>query len=286
MTKETAMEMREWSFDNNTTRFFMDEKGEMWTVAKDVCMALDYPSSSSVTNLVAKVPDQWKGTKRISTLGGEQELLCLSEQGLYFFLGRSDKPKALPYQMRVAGEIMPSIRKHGFYGTEATIDNFLADPDNFIKMMSEYKEERTKRLEAEAKASRLLIANEEQVKEIKNLAPKAKYCDEVLEAAGLMTITEIAKDLGIRSGHALNKFLLEKSVIFKQGSGKGSVYLPTAKYTQKGYFDYHTVTIQTKDGNKSKNHLKATQVGRKFITELWQSQFQKHPTIINENRAV
>ena len=47
---------------------------------------------------IMNVPEDWKGTKRIRTPGGEQEMLCLSEQGLYFFLGRSDKPKALPYE--------------------------------------------------------------------------------------------------------------------------------------------------------------------------------------------
>ena len=49
------------------------------------------------------------------TLGGTQELWCISEQGLYFFLNRSDKPKALPMQKWVAGEVLPSIRKTGNY---------------------------------------------------------------------------------------------------------------------------------------------------------------------------
>ena len=42
-------------------------------------------------------------------------MLCLSEQGVYFFLGRSDKPRALPYQMWIAGEVVPSIRETGSY---------------------------------------------------------------------------------------------------------------------------------------------------------------------------
>lgn len=42
-------------------------------------------------------------------------MLCLSEQGLYFFLGRSDKPAALPYQKWIASEVIPSIRKTGSY---------------------------------------------------------------------------------------------------------------------------------------------------------------------------
>lgn len=42
-------------------------------------------------------------------------MLTLSEQGLYFFLGRSDKPKALPFQKWLAGEVLPAIRKTGKY---------------------------------------------------------------------------------------------------------------------------------------------------------------------------
>lgn len=42
-------------------------------------------------------------------------MAVLSEHGLYFFLNRSDKPKALPFQKQVAGEILPSIRKTGRY---------------------------------------------------------------------------------------------------------------------------------------------------------------------------
>ena len=42
-------------------------------------------------------------------------MLSLSEQGLYFFLGRSDKASALPMQMWLAGEVLPSIRRTGGY---------------------------------------------------------------------------------------------------------------------------------------------------------------------------
>jgi hypothetical protein len=59
---------------------------------------LDY--SRFDTNLLSGVPGEWKGTKRIRTLGGEQEMWCLTEQGLYFFLARSDKPAALPFEPR------------------------------------------------------------------------------------------------------------------------------------------------------------------------------------------
>lgn len=101
---------------NFSVRTIKDEdNGEIWFVAKDVAQALEYTEWRS--NLMQSVPEIWKGTKRICTPGGEQEMLCLTEQGLYFFLGRSDKKAALPYQLWIAGDVVPSIRKHGMYAT-------------------------------------------------------------------------------------------------------------------------------------------------------------------------
>ena len=94
------------------------DNGEIWFVAKDIAEALEYKENSNPSRLVQSVPEMWKGVKRIHTLGGEQELLCLSEQGVYFFLGRSDKKKALPYQMWIAGDVVPSIRKTGNYSVK------------------------------------------------------------------------------------------------------------------------------------------------------------------------
>ncbi len=86
-------------------------------VAKDIATALEYPTSSisQIKNLIANVPEEWKGLKPIKTLGGSQNMVVLSEQGLYFFIGRSDKQKALPFQKWIAGEVLPSIRKTGSY---------------------------------------------------------------------------------------------------------------------------------------------------------------------------
>lgn len=94
-------------------RTIQDEQGEIWFVAKDVAEALEYTWSGT---RVSHVPQEWRGMTSVVTPSGTQEMITLSEQGLYFFLGRSDKPKALPYQKWIAGEVMPSIRKTGGYG--------------------------------------------------------------------------------------------------------------------------------------------------------------------------
>ncbi|BHH84351.1 BRO-N domain-containing protein [Desulforhopalus sp. 52FAK] len=85
--------------------------GEPWFVAKDIAVALGYAWNASKT--VGHVPPEWRGVETVSTDKGSQDLIVLSESGLFFFLNRSDKPKALPFQKWVNGEVLPTIRKTG-----------------------------------------------------------------------------------------------------------------------------------------------------------------------------
>lgn len=97
--------------------------GEPWWAAKDVAEVLGYSGitvSTAISTLVEKVPEEWRGRKPFSTSSGVHEIIALSEQGLYFFLARSDKPAALPFQKWVAGEVLPSIRKTGSYSVQKT----------------------------------------------------------------------------------------------------------------------------------------------------------------------
>jgi prophage antirepressor-like protein len=65
--------------------------GEIAFVAKDVLERLDI-DVSNVGAKIANVPDEWRGRHPIATPSGTQEMWVLTEQGLYFFLARSDKP--------------------------------------------------------------------------------------------------------------------------------------------------------------------------------------------------
>lgn len=101
-----------FEFDGRAIRVITDDDGTLHFVAMDAAEALGYNWQS---NVIAHVPADWKGVKRINTPGGMQSVSTLTEQGLYFFLGRSDKPKALPFQRWMAGDVLPSIRKTGAY---------------------------------------------------------------------------------------------------------------------------------------------------------------------------
>ena len=81
-----------------------------------------------------------------------RDMLCVSEQGLYFFIARSDKPKAIPFQKKIAGEILPSIRKHGAYMTPQKIEEILTDTDTIIGLAKTLKREQEKIKALTAKA--------------------------------------------------------------------------------------------------------------------------------------
>lgn len=103
-----------FAFEENLVRVIRDDEGNPWIVAKDVALALEY-QWAGIRN-VQHVPEEWRRVESVSTLRrGEQETWLLSEQGLYFFLARSDKPGALPFQKWLAGEVLPSLRRRGVY---------------------------------------------------------------------------------------------------------------------------------------------------------------------------
>ncbi|MGP9796166.1 BRO-N domain-containing protein [Halomonas sp. 86] len=110
--------VKPFNFEKNQVRVIQDDNGEPLFVAKDVALALGYRWAGSAT--VSHVPDEWKGVNSVQTPMGEQRLTVLTEQGLYFFTARSDKPKALPFQKWLAGDVLPSIRKTGSYQPEAS----------------------------------------------------------------------------------------------------------------------------------------------------------------------
>lgn len=105
-------------YNGSEIRNIQDNDGKIWFVAKDIAAKLGYSEAtikSNISNLFGAVPEIWKGNKRIITPGGEQDMLCVTENGAYFFLARSDKPGALQFQMWLAGEVVPSIMHTGEY---------------------------------------------------------------------------------------------------------------------------------------------------------------------------
>jgi prophage antirepressor-like protein len=171
--------------------------GDWWFVAKDLCEALGYTWSGS---RIAHVPDKWKGMTSVVTPGGKQDVTVLSQNGVNFFLLRSDKPAALPLQEWIAGEVLPSIQKTGAYLTDTAIGQLINDPKSFIKLLTAYAEERDK--------SKALEADNAVMK------PKAEYFDALVDTNLLTGFRDTAKELYVGQKELID-WLLRHKFIFR-----------------------------------------------------------------------
>lgn len=247
-------ELKVFSFKDSNTRVVVVD-GEPWIVARDVAEALEYSEASNPSRLFQAVPDEWKGVKRIHTPGGEQNMLCLSEQGLYFFLGRSDKPKALPYQKWIAGEVVPSIRKHGAYLTPDTLKAAINDPTFTIGLLEALKVEQDKNaaLMAQAVVDR----------------PKVLFADAVSESKTSILIGNMAKLLrqnGVEIGqNRLFRWLRENGYLIRR---QGSSYnMPTQTAMEKELFEVVERVYNLPDGStRITRTVKVTGKGQVHLT--------------------
>lgn len=200
----------------------------------DVCRALEMSNPT----MVAQRLDEDERTKL--DLGRAGETNFITESGLYAVILRSDKPNAKKFRKWVTSEVLPSIRKHGAYATKDTIDKIISNPDYGIMLLQNLKEEREKREEAERRNAILSHVNK------------------------TYTMTEIAKELGLRSANELNKWLSDMHIQYKV-NGTWVMY---SDYSDKGYED---IKQEVLDSGRVVYHRKITQIGREFIINLFQS---------------
>lgn len=84
----------------------------VWFSLKDICDILGIKNSRDVFN---RLDEDEKGVDFIDTLGGKQEMQVINEFGLYDTILRSNSEKAKPFRRWITHEVIPSIRKQGYY---------------------------------------------------------------------------------------------------------------------------------------------------------------------------
>ena len=247
-------QLQTWNYESSEIRTVQKE-GEPWWVLADVCKVLELSTPSRVAERLEK--DEVSQTHTIDRMGRTQNTTIINESGLYAVILRSDKPQAKPFRKWVTNEVLPSIRKHGAYMTEQTLERALTSPDFLIELATQLKAEQAQR-------KRLETAVAVQSQQIAELQPKASYYDVVLNCKDLISITSIAKDYG-KSGTWLNRYLNQSGVQYKQGNN----WLLYQKYAEKGYTSTKTQTFPGADGQQhTKVHTYWTQKGRLFIYDL------------------
>lgn len=238
----------------------------------------------------------------------EQSMVYIDEQNLYKLIMRSDKPQAEPFQDWVCGEVLPTIRKKGAYVTDnitrdqlmtlskalliakeqiETKDKQIAEQANTIALKTQVYEEqqcviRTQAQEIDTKnealnrqvavieikdetISRQVEELGKQAEQIEKLKGEAQYTAEVLTSSTTYTLTEIAKDLDFTSVYAFTKWASEHGVLFRQSDR----WMPTAKYSGKGYFSTRTYKFVRSDNSIGTSlNTVVTEKGRMLLHDL------------------
>lgn len=205
-------ELQVFNYNGNEVRTIQKD-GEPWWVLKDVCGILGI---SKYRDTASRLDEDERGSVRVDTPGGEQEMTVVNESGLYNAILRSDKPEAKPFRKWVTSEVLPSIRKHGAYMTPETLEQAILNPDMMIKLCTALKDEQDKNKALQAVNSSLTVDNQ-------IMKPKADYFDELVDRNLLTNFRETAKQLQVKEKEFI-RFLLEKKFIYRDKRGKIQPY--------------------------------------------------------------
>ncbi len=239
-------EIQQFGFKGATLRTLTDENGEPWFVAKDVCDILEI---SNNRDAISQLDSDEKNTVAISDgIPGNPNKTIISEPGLYTLIMRSRKQEAHEFKRWVTHEVLPSIRKHGAYMTQQTLDKALTSPDFLIQLATKLKEEQEK---------------------VKELEPKARFADAVASSDGTCLVGELAKMLrqnGLNIGqNRLFAQLREDGYLGKTGSNRN---VPTQRAMDLGLFRIKETAVTHSDGHVTINRTaKVTGKGQTYFID-------------------
>ena len=237
----------------------MQQDGESWFVAKDVCEVLEIGNSRQA---LTRLDDDEKADVILNDGSQNRKMNAINEYGLYNLVLASRKSEAKAFKRWITHEVIPSIRKTGSYVnprsfTKEQIVDIILNPDfmrALYSLLSRYHAVETAR-EVEKAIHKQLLSE---------LKPAKEYLDKILASDGDMTVSQIAADYGL-SAIALNKILEENKVQHKVNGQ----WLLTKEYMKKGYTHSGTTCIPLAGGeNKVVICTQWTQKGRLFIYNL------------------
>lgn len=248
-----------FDFHGAQVRALTDENGEPWFVAKDVCDILGLTNVSvALSGLdedeTAKIdPKQYLGSENRSN----QPINIVSEPGLYVLIGKSRKPEAKAFRRWVNHEVLPSIRRHGVYATDDVIDKVLGNPDFGIRLLSELKNERARRRDAE--------------RTIEAQRPKVLFADAVASGGRDILVGELAKILrqnGVDTGqNRLFDRLRREGYLMRRN---GVPNMPTQRSADLGLFRVVENAVTHSDGHVTATYTtKVTPKGQQYFVNRY-----------------
>ena len=228
------MNLEVFNFESKEVRTLLINN-EPWFVGNDVAQILGYSNPRDA--LSKHVDDEDKNNVAIRDGNkGNPNQTVINESGLYSLILSSKLPSAKKFKRWVTSEVLPSLRKHGMYATEETIDKILSNPDFGIRLLNELKEEREK--------TKQLKSENDQLK------PKALFADTVSASDTSILIGQLAKLLKQNGNdigqNRLFKILRKDGYLGKSGENYN---LPTQKSMNLKVMEIKERTVNNSDGS-------------------------------------
>lgn len=220
--------------------------GELMFVAKDVCDCLEITKHRDA---ISRLDSDERGSVKLDTPGGKQDIAAINEYGLYSMVLSSRKPEAKDFKRWITHDVIPAIRKTGSYS--------MVIPQTLPEALRAYADE----VESHNATKAIVAQQEQQIAEFK---PVKDYVDKILSSKSCLAITQIAADYGL-SAQELNKILHEAGLQRKVGDQ----WILYKQHMAKGFTKSETFTFCRSDGRlDSKITTKWTQKGRLEIHSI------------------
>lgn len=135
-----------------------------------------------------------------------------------------------------------------------------------MDVLSRRLEEKKRQLQiAESTIEAQTLQLQDQQREIATLTPMADYTRDVLQSTSTFTLTQVSKDLNLRSVYILINFCRDKGILYKQ-SGQ---WMPTSKFSGKGFFETRTAKYVKADNTIGTSlSTVVTEKGRVFLRSM------------------
>jgi anti-repressor protein len=209
---------------NNVHGYMDKQTGTAYLNAEDVARGFGFTREKNGAEYV-----MWDRVNRyLSNFGFSAQVRkddFLPENMVYRLGFKASNEVAQKFQALLADEVLPAIRRHGAYMTDQALERAITEPDFLIRLATQLKEEKEKRLAAE--------------KQIEMDRPKTIFADAVSASHTSILVGEMAKILrgnGVEIGQKrFFDWLRENGYLIRR---KGTDYnMPTQRAMELGLFE-------------------------------------------------
>lgn len=215
----------------------MEIDGEPWFIGKEVANTLGY--KDTINAIKTHVDAEDKRGWQITTPSGKQRMNIINESGLYGMIFGSKLESATRFKHWVTKEVLPSLRKTGYYSlTNSKPDSYMIeDPVDRAKRWIEEQEEKKA---LEQKNQELAIENQQLIVQQEEDKPKIEVYNAISNTENTITIARMAGILfdkeQIRiSQKKLYDFLRDKGYLCTAEHVHNK---PSQRMLDKGYMTY------------------------------------------------